>query len=112
MKDEGKYLHLWMKYAAVIRVLLKKTDNENQKLQLYKHEFENSGHKQNTNFTFSFDLINGRAQNIVSTTAIARDLWQVLDNNSATKNWLKERKIKISIGKTFELQFEKIEAEV
>jgi hypothetical protein len=108
MKDEGKYLHLWMKYAAVIRVLLKNTEVENQKLQLYKHEFENSGHKQNTNFTFSFDLINGRAQNIVSTTAIARDLWQVLDNHSATKNWLKERKIKISIGKSFELQFEKI----
>ena len=108
MKDEGKYSHLWMKYAAVIHVLLKKTDNENQKLQLYKHEFENSGHRQNTNFSFSFDLINGRAVNIVSTTAIARDLWRVLDNNTATKNWLKDRSIKISIGKSFELQFEKI----
>lgn len=108
MKDEGKYSYLWMKYAAVIHVLLKKTDNENQKLQLYKHEFENNGHRQNANFTFSFDLINGRAVNIVSTTAIARDLWRVLDNNTATKNWLKDRSIKISIGKSFELQFEKI----
>lgn len=108
MKDEGKYLHLWLKYAAVIHVLLKKTDNENQKLQLYKHEFEHSVHKQNTNFTFSFDLINGKAVNVVSTTAIARDLWQVLDSNTATKNWLKERKVKISIGKSLELQLEKI----
>jgi len=109
MKDEGKYSHLWMKYSAVIRVLLKKTDVENQKLQLYKHEFEHSGHKRNTNFTFSFDLINGRALNIVSSTAIARDLWRVLDENSVTKNFLKDRKIKISIGKSFELQMEKIE---
>ena len=109
MKDEGKYLHLWLKYAAVIHVLLKKTDNENQKLQLYKHEFEHSVHKQNTNFTFSFDLINGKAVNVVSTTAIARDLWQVLDNNTPTKNWLKDRKVKISIGKSLELQLEKIE---
>ncbi len=109
MKDEGKYAHLWMKYAAVIHVLLKKTENENQKLQLYKHEFEHHGNKQNTNFTFSFDLINGRALNIVSSTAIARDLWRVLDNNTVTRNWLKERSIKISIGKSFEMQFEKIE---
>ena len=109
MKDEGKYSYLWMKYAAVIHVLLKKTDNENQKLQLYKHEFENYGHRQNANFTFSLELKNGRAVNIVSTTGIARDLWRVLDNNTATKNLLKERNIKISIGKSLELQFEKIE---
>jgi hypothetical protein len=112
MKDEGKYLHLWMKYAAVIHVLLKKTDIESQKLRLYKHEFEFSKSKQNTNIAFSLNLINGRARNIVSTTAIARDLWTVLDNNSATKNWLKEHNVKISIDKTYELQLEKIQPSI
>lgn len=109
IKEEGKYSHLWMKYSAVIHVLLKKTENEPQKLQLYKHEFEQFGHKQSSNVTFSIDLINGRAQNIVSSTPIARDLWRVLDNNTVTKNWLKEHNVKISIGKSFELQFEKLE---
>lgn len=108
MISEGKYLDLWMKYVAVLHVLLKKTDNENQKLQLYKHEFENGGHKKNTNVTFSFDLINGRAANIISTTGIVLDLCKVLDNNSVSKIWLKERKIKISLGKSLELQLEKI----
>jgi hypothetical protein len=108
IRDEGKYSHLWIKYAAVIHVLLKKTENENQKLQLYKHEFENFGLRQNANISFSFDLINGRALNIISSTALARDLWRVLDNNSATKNYLKERSIKVSIGKSYELQFEKL----
>ncbi len=108
MVDEGKYLHLWMKYAAVIQILLKKTEVGTQKLQLYKHEFEHCSQKQNANFTCSFNLINGRALNTVSTTSIARDLWQVLDSNSTSKAWLKEHKIKVSIGKSFELQFEKI----
>lgn len=112
MIDEGKYSHLWQKYAAVIHVLLKNTDTESQKLQLYKHEFEHCGSKQSANVSFSFDLINGRAVNVVSSTGIARDLWHVLDNKSATKTWLKEHKIKISIGKTFELQLEKIEEAV
>jgi translation elongation factor EF-Ts len=108
IKEEGKYSHLWMKYAAVIHVLLKKTENENQRLQLYKHEFENIGHRSKTPVSFSLNLINGRAQNIVSSTEIARDLWRVLDNNQATKNWLKERSVKISIEKNYELHFEKI----
>jgi hypothetical protein len=109
MKEEGKYSHFWMKYTAVIHVLLKKTENENQKLQLYKHEFENIGHRRNAPVSFSLNLINGRAQNIVSSTAIARDLWRVLDNHPATRNWLKERNVKISIEKNYELQFEKIQ---
>jgi len=108
MIDEGKYMHLWLKYSAVIRVLLKNTENKNQKIQLYKHEFEHTGHKKNADFSFSFDLINGKAVNVVSSTSIAHDLWQVLDNNPATRIWMKDHKIKISIGKSFELQFEKI----
>ncbi len=112
MVDEGKYMLLWQKYAAVIHVLLKKTDNENQKLQLYRHEFEHSGNRQKANITFSFDMINGRAANMVSTTAIARDLWHVLNNNSVTKDWLKDRKVKISVGKSFELQLEKIQEDI
>jgi len=106
---EGQYLYLWVKYVDVIRMLLKKTDNEIQKLQLYKHEFEQSGHAQNANITFSFDLINGKALHIQSTTGIARDLCQVLYNDPASRLLLKERKIKVSIGKSLEMQFEKIQ---
>jgi hypothetical protein len=98
INEEGKYSHFWMKYTAVIQLLLKKSENEIQKLQIYKHEFDNIG-RQNASVSFSFDLINGRAQNIVSSTAIARDLWRVLDNNEATRNWLKGRSVKISFGK-------------
>ena len=55
MKDDGKYLHLWMKYAAAIRILVKKTDIESQKLQLYKHEVDNYSPKSNSGHFFSFD---------------------------------------------------------
>jgi hypothetical protein len=109
MRNEGKYSHLWMKYAAVIHVLLKKTDIENQKFQLYKHEFEFLGSKQNSNITFSLDVVNGKVVNLLKTSDIARDLWRVLDDNSVTKNWLKERSVKISIGKNYDMQFEQMQ---
>jgi hypothetical protein len=108
MKDEGKYIHLWMKYESVIRVLLKKTDNENQKLQLYQHEFEKGGHKAKSGYVFSFEVLNGKFVKKVSTTAVAGDLVQILGNNSAIKDFLKDRHVKISMEKTFELQLEKI----
>jgi hypothetical protein len=108
VKEEGKYSHLWMKYAAVIHVLLKKTDVENQKLQLYKHEFDFSGVKKNANVSFSLNMVNGKVVNLINTAEIARDLWRVLDNNTSTKNWLKERSVKISIDKTYALQLEKL----
>jgi len=109
MKDEGKYLHLWMKYAAVIRVLLKKTDNENQKLQLYKHEFENGGNKAKSGYVFSFEINNGKVINKVCTTSVAGDLVQILANHTEIKNWLKDRHVKFSMEKTFELQLEKLD---
>ena len=109
MRNEGKYSQLWMKYAAVIHVLLKKTDVENQKFQLYKHEFEFMGSKQNSNLSFSLDVVNGRAVNLLKASDIAKDLWRVLDDNAATKSWLKERSVKISIGKNYDLQFEKLQ---
>ncbi len=108
LKEEGKYTQHWLKYAAVIRILLKKTDTEKQSFQLFKHEFDHSGNKNKTNITFSIDLINGRAANIVSNTGIARDLWRVLDENTITKNLLKERSVKITMNKSFELQLDRI----
>jgi hypothetical protein len=111
MIEDGKYTLLWGKYSGAIHVLLKKTDTENQKLQLYKHEFEHSGHKNTANISFSMDLLNGRAANVVSSTTIARDLWQVLDRKPSTRNMMKERKVKVSLGKSFELLLEKIQEE-
>ncbi len=108
MKDDGKYLHLWMKYAAAIRILVKKTDIESQKLQLYKHEVDNYSPKSNSGHFFSFEIINGKAMNSLKNPAIARDLVQVLDSNTVTKSILKERTIKVSMDKSFELQLEKI----
>jgi hypothetical protein len=108
MKDEGKFLHVWMKYDKVLRLLLKKTDIENQTLQLYKHEFENRGHRSKSGYEFNLEMNNGRTVNLLKTPAIARDLAQILNNNTATKDWLKERNIKFSMGESLVLQLEKL----
>jgi hypothetical protein len=108
MKDEGKYLQLWMKYSHVMRVLLKKTDDEKQKLQLFKHEIEGLGIKNASGHVFSLELVNGKAIKNTNTTAISKDLVQLIDNDNALRNILKERSVKVSMDKTYELQLEKL----
>lgn len=108
-KDDGKYLQLWMKYEAVLRILVKKTDTESQKLKLFKHEIEMYSPKANTGHVFNFNIIKGKAMNSLKNPAIARDLFQILDGNMTTKNLLRERSIRISMDKSFEMQIEKLE---
>ena len=79
-----------------------------QKLQLYKHEFENGGNKAKSGYVFSFEVINGKVVKKVCTTSVAGDLVQILDSSSEIKSWLKDRHVKFSMEKTFELQLEKV----
>lgn len=107
--ENGRFTLLWLKYAAVLHVLLKKTDSGSQKLQLYKHELDFVQKKQKINVSFSIDLIHGRAVNTIATSSIAYDLWQVLDNRSATKIMLKERKIRVVLNSEYQIEFENIQ---
>ena len=107
--ENGRFTLLWLKYAAVLHVLLKKTDIEIQKLQIFKHELDFVQKKQKINVQFSIDLIQGRAVRVISTSSIAYDLWQVLDNRSASKKMLKERKIRVTLNSAYMLEFQKIE---
>lgn len=108
MLDQSKYQHIWFKYSPAIRILLKKTDVEIQRLQLYKHEFESANKKDKLGYFFSFDMNNGKASKISGGVTSAKDLLLVIDTIPMVKNWLKEHKVKFTLEKSFELVMEKI----
>lgn len=109
MFEQSKYQHIWYKYSPAIRVLLKKTDNSTQKLQLYKHEFEYANKKDKLGYSFSFEVVNGKIANITGGSTVARDLIAVIDSITLIKTWLKEHHVKFSMDKSFELVMEKVE---
>lgn len=108
MLEQTKYQHIWLKYSPAIRILLKKTEDNTQKLQLYKHEFESANKKDKLGYFFSFDMVNGKVLNMTGGTTSARDLLIVIDNIPPIKNWLKEHRVKFCLEKSFELVLEKI----
>ncbi len=103
MRDQGAYTQLWRKYLPVIRLLLKKTENSDQKLQLYKHEFEKTGAKNKLGYVFSLEITNGKAIKNTAKIAVSYDLLTVLNENDLVAAWLKGKIIKITVARSCEL---------
>ena len=103
MRDAGVYTQLWKKYLPVIRLLLKKTVDSDQKLQIYKHEFASTGAKNKLGYIFNLEIVNGKAINKSSAIAVSFDLLNVLNENALTNEWLKGKSVKISVNKACEL---------
>jgi hypothetical protein len=103
MRDAGVYTQLWKKYLPVIRLLLKKTADTDQKLQIYKHEFASTGAKNKLGYIFNLEIVNGKAVNKSAAIAVSFDLLNVLNDNALTNEWLKGKNVKISVNKACEL---------
>ncbi|MES2781118.1 MAG: hypothetical protein V4651_14590 [Bacteroidota bacterium] len=105
MRDAGMYTQLWKKYLPVIRLLLKKTTDGDQKLQLYKHEFESTGARNKLGYIFSLEMVNGKPINKSNKTAVSNDLCILISENEAIATWMKEQHIKISVNRACEMSF-------
>lgn len=106
MTDKGVYVQLWKKYLPVIRLLLKKTEKGEQKLQLYKHEFEKTGAKNKLGYVFTMELLNGKPVTKLEQKAVAHDLLSVMNENEDVAEWLKERHVIISSTRSGEITFQ------
>jgi hypothetical protein len=103
MGDDGKFMQLWKKYMPVIKLLLKKSGD--QKLQLYKHEFEITGSRNKTGYSFTIEITNGKVTNRISAIPIARDLVQAMNETPGLNEWLKTQSLKITMGRNNEIHF-------
>jgi hypothetical protein len=101
--EERKYLTTWKKYAAVIRLHLKKSNNEEQQFMLNKTDFESAGDRGKSGYTFNMLIENGKVVNNISGSAVARDLYETIKSDEYMKEFLKEKSVKMNVGKSFML---------
>jgi hypothetical protein len=99
-----KYINLWKKYLPVIRIQLKKSLQKEEKLQLNKIEFEATGDRNLSGYTFNLEIQKGKVTNDISGTAVARDLFKVLIEDVGLKEFLEDKRIKISLRQNFVLK--------
>lgn len=101
--EERKYLTTWRKYIPVIRLHLKRSLNEDQTFKLNITDFESAGDRGKSGYTFSLAMENGKVTNNISGSAVARDLYEALKTDDTIKDFIQDKNIKISVGKTFML---------
>jgi len=101
--EQRTYLQTWKKYLPVIRLHLKRSLNEEQSFKLNITDFESAGDRGKSGYTFNLQMENGKPTNNISGSAVARDLYEALKADEATKAILQGRSVKISVGKSFML---------
>ncbi len=99
--EERKYLQTWKKYLPVIRLHIKKSLTSEQSFKLNITDFESAGDRGKSGYMFNLQLENGRVTNNISSSAVARDLFEALKSDETIKAMLAEKSMKISVGKSF-----------
>jgi hypothetical protein len=95
--NEGKFLALWTKYLPVIRILLKKSLTEEQKISLGKMELQSVDNRKNANFSFNLEITKGKLENSIGGTPISKDLYYVLSKDLAVSDFMLDKNIMIQM---------------
>ncbi len=101
------YTQIWSKYTPIIRILLKRTANGDQTLDLNRMDFERVGMGRKAGYKFSIELINGRVANLISSSALATDLATVLLEDEAVKALLAVNNYTIGLNTRFQLSLKR-----
>ncbi len=97
------YAQIWTKYLPIIRILLKRTRQENQTLDLNRIDFERMGSGRKAGYKFTIEYTKGRVSNLISSSVLASDLALVMLEDKATKEFLEGGEYTVSLNTKFQL---------
>ena len=102
------YHAIWKKYLSVIRILLKRANNEDQSLQLNASDFEKTGPQKKTGFNFTLRFSKGRVDDLASLSHIAKELTAILLAEPQIKELLHQGEYELRMSSKFVLNIRMI----
>ena len=93
----------WNKYLPIIKILMKRTPNADQTLDMNKTDFERAAGGRKAKFTFNVSLHKGRIQNITSPPPVAKELATILQEDEMTRKLVREFDYEFSMNSSFQL---------
>lgn len=97
------YEQIWNKYLPVIRILMKKSASGDQQLALNIGDFERSGVARKSGYKFMIRFVGGRVDNVITESALARSLVEVMQGNPTTRELLQQHNYEISMNTKFQI---------
>lgn len=102
------YTQIWSKYLPIIKILLKRTLNGDQVLDLNRIDFERAGSGRKAGYKFSIEFTRGRVANIISGSALASDLAFVMLEDTNIKPLLLANHYVVSLNTKFQLSLKNV----
>ena len=97
------YTSIWRKYLPIIKILLKRSANETQTLDLNRVDFERAGSGRKAGYKFTIELNNGKVRNVISGSPLALNLATVLLEDDANADILRNNHYEITLNTKFQL---------
>lgn len=97
------YTQIWNKYLPIIKILLKRTVNGDQVLDLNRIDFERAGSGRKAGYKFSIEFTRGRVANIISGSQLASDLAAAMQEDANIKALLIPNEYIVSLNTKFQL---------
>jgi hypothetical protein len=97
------YNHIWKKYLPIIKILLKKSLNEEQVLDLNRIDFERAGTARKAGYKFKIEFIDGKVGNVISGSTLAMHLAQVIMEEDSLKEILNQHNFQVNLNTRFQL---------
>ncbi len=102
------YTQIWSKYLPIIKILLKRTLNGDQVLDLNRIDFERAGSGRKAGYKFTIEFTKGRVANIISGSALASDLAFVMLEDTNVKALLLTSHYVVSLNTKFQLSLKNV----
>lgn len=87
----------------IIRILMKKAVSEEQVLDLNRIDFERAGTGRKAGYKFMIEFTDGKVGNVISGSTLAMHLAQVILEDDAALEILKEHNFEVSLNTKFQL---------
>lgn len=97
------YTRLWNKYLPIIKILLKRALISEQTLEMNVTDFERAGVARKAGYKFLIRFSNGKVDNVISSSVLAKELSVLLLEDKVVNNLLAQNDYHISMNSKFQL---------
>jgi len=97
------YTQTWSKYLPIIKILLKKSIKGDQILNMNETDFRRAGAGRKVGYKLNVQFSNGRANNIINSQQLAKDLSFTLLEDDVIKELFTQNEYHISMNTKFQL---------
>ena len=102
------FIQAWSKYLPVIKILLKRSINESQTLNIDKTDFQRATGGKKVKFTFSIVVVKNYLKTKETSPQLVKDLFSVLQQDVAVQDFLRKGEFELSMNSSFQLSIKHI----